>query len=136
MSEDTHKPQNPNPDYQDRDINIPVIIVAMAIILIVAVLAAWGMKVLYNVYDRHMYAARTLTSPLAVERQLPGEPLLQVDEAHDLEAHRDHEEFLITGYAWIDKTQGRVRIPVDKAIEVLAERGLPFRQQERMEKED
>jgi hypothetical protein len=31
----------------------------------------------------------------------------------------------LTGYAWIDKDNGRVRIPVKRAMDLLAKRGWP-----------
>lgn len=53
-------------------------------------------------------------------------PRLQTDDGNqeiaDLHAR---EDLLLTNYSWADKAQGKVRIPIDKAIELLAQRGLP-----------
>lgn len=53
-------------------------------------------------------------------------PRLQTDDGNqeiaDLHAK---EDLLLTNYSWADKSQGKVRIPIDKAIELLAQRGLP-----------
>jgi hypothetical protein len=55
------------------------------------------------------------------------EPQLQKTEILDLKALHAEEDKLLNGYAWVDPKQGIVRIPVDRAIEVLAKRGLPSR---------
>ena len=40
---------------------------------------------------------------------------------------RGEEARLLEHYSWIDKNAGTVRIPVSRAIELLAEKGLPHR---------
>lgn len=52
-------------------------------------------------------------------------PRLQDDDVRDMNMMRSSENKLIHGYTWIDKNTGAVRIPVERAMEVLAERGLP-----------
>ena len=55
------------------------------------------------------------------------QPQLQKTPIPDLKAIRAEEDKLLNGYAWVDQPKGVVRIPVDRAIEVLAQRGLPTR---------
>ena len=55
------------------------------------------------------------------------QPQLQKTPIPDLKAIRAEEDKLLNGYAWVDQSKGVVRIPVDRAIEVLAQRGLPTR---------
>jgi len=43
----------------------------------------------------------------------------------DLAAYRAAQMKSITTYAWIDKEHGVVRIPVEEAMRVLLEKGLP-----------
>jgi hypothetical protein len=40
---------------------------------------------------------------------------------------RRHEDQVLTSYAWVDRRAGIVRIPIERAIELLAARGLPAR---------
>jgi hypothetical protein len=55
------------------------------------------------------------------------EPQLQKTPILDFKAIRAEEDKLLNGYAWVDLKKGVVRIPVDRAIDVLARRGLPSR---------
>jgi hypothetical protein len=60
-----------------------------------------------------------------LSQQLPT-PRLQLDDGYqeiaDLHAR---EDLLLNNYSWADQAHGKVRIPIDKAIELLAARGLP-----------
>jgi hypothetical protein len=53
-------------------------------------------------------------------------PRLQTDdgsqETADLHAK---EDLLLEHYSWADQSQGKVRIPIERAMELIAERGLP-----------
>ena len=46
---------------------------------------------------------------------------------------RRAEDALLKNYGWIDQKTGIVRIPVDRAIELLAKRGLPARAEDKMQ---
>ena len=65
----------------------------------------------------------------AVRSTTPPEPRLQSTPVVDLKQIRDAEDQILGSYAWIDQQKGVVRIPVDRAMELLAQRGLPSRPQ-------
>ena len=60
-----------------------------------------------------------------IAQQLPT-PRLQLDDGNqeiaDLHAK---EDLLLENYSWADKSQGKVRIPIERAMELIAQRGLP-----------
>ena len=57
------------------------------------------------------------------------QPQLQQSEVLDLKAVRAAEDQVLNGYAWVDPEKGVVRIPIDRAMDLLVERGLPSRPQ-------
>ena len=63
-------------------------------------------------------------SPLLGELT-PPRPVLQNDTAADLTLFRREEEQRLSSYGWIDPDKRIVRIPIERAIEILSERGLP-----------
>jgi len=67
--------------------------------------------------------------PLAASamRRLPPEPRLQTDPRDDLASLRGREDRILTSYGWVDKSAGVVRIPIDEAMKLTVERGLPSR---------
>jgi hypothetical protein len=67
---------------------------------------------------------------LAGEREATPEPRLQVDAQNELRQMRAAEGAALNSYGWVDKDAGIVKIPVDRAMEILAKKGLPARKQE------
>jgi hypothetical protein len=57
--------------------------------------------------------------------QLPPEPRIEEYPWKQLITLREHEDHLLSTYALIDPKQGIVRVPVDRAIDMLAQKGLP-----------
>jgi hypothetical protein len=55
----------------------------------------------------------------------PPEPRLQIDPQQDLAALRQQEQQRLSGYGWVDRERGLARIPVERAMEDIARRGLP-----------
>ena len=67
--------------------------------------------------------------PLAASQGLrePPEPRLQTGPRQDLADLRAKEDDLLATYGWVDKNAGVVRIPIDAAMKLTLERGLPAR---------
>ena len=51
-------------------------------------------------------------------------PLLQVKPEEDLRWMRAHNAIDLNDYGWVDQPAGVVRLPIDRAMDLLAERGL------------
>jgi hypothetical protein len=110
------------PGHELRDLNprsIALFGVGLAVGMVLAVAAStWLFK-----YAAVRYAARQVpSSPLARTREPVPEPRLQVNGAAELREMREVEDGVLSSYAWIDKERGIVRIPVDRAMELLAEK--------------
>lgn len=67
---------------------------------------------------------------LAGEREATPEPRLQVDAQNELRRLRAAEDVALNNYGWVDKDAGIVKIPVDRAMEILAKKGLPAPKQQ------
>ncbi len=66
------------------------------------------------------------TQPKTVqENRLEPWPRLQSNPLKDIADFEREQAELETGYAWVDPTMGRVRIPIERAMDIVAERGLP-----------
>ena len=66
--------------------------------------------------------------PLAVgQHKEPPLPNLQRQPFKDVYELRLGEAAKLTSYAWVDKEGGITRIPIDRAMEVMLERGFPAR---------
>ena len=67
---------------------------------------------------------------LAGEREATPGPRLQVDANKELRQMRAAEDAALNSYGWVDRSSGSVRIPIERAMEILAKKGLPARKQE------
>ena len=78
-------------------------------------------------------ARRDVEAPRArpVSPAPPPAPRLQSDPAGELAQHRALEARRTEEYAWIDRPAGVVRVPVERAMELLLERGLPVAEERR-----
>ncbi len=53
-------------------------------------------------------------------------PRLQTDDGNqDVTDLHAREDLLLENYSWVDRSQGKVRIPIERAMELIAQRGLP-----------
>ena len=67
---------------------------------------------------------------LAGAREATPEPRLQLDANKELRQMRAAEDAALNSYGWVDRSSGSVRIPIERAMEILAKKGLPARKQE------
>jgi hypothetical protein len=53
-------------------------------------------------------------------------PRLQLDDGYqEIADMHAKEDLLLNNYSWVDQSHAKIRIPIDKAIELIAQRGLP-----------
>jgi hypothetical protein len=58
-------------------------------------------------------------------QQFP-EPRLQLDDGNeDVADLHQREDLLLENYSWVDRSQGKVRIPIEQAMALIVQRGLP-----------
>ncbi len=59
----------------------------------------------------------------------PPQPRLEVANGEILGALHAKEDAILNNYTWIDQGAGKVSLPIDRAVELTAQRGLPVRGQ-------
>lgn len=53
-------------------------------------------------------------------------PRVQTDDGNqDVADLHQREDLLLEHYSWVDQSQGKVRIPIERAMEIVAQHGLP-----------
>lgn len=111
------------------DVSIGGIGVFVVVLLVAGVLIHGAVWVLYRQFERTASRPGTVEFPLATGslRRLPPEPRLQTDPRDDLINLKRSEDQVLQSYGWIDRNAGTVRIPIEQAMKLTAERGLPTR---------
>lgn len=125
MSSPTH-PHGapPGVGHEHTDVSIKPVVIAAIGLTIVLVVVASLMLGLYDVFAAREARLSPPANPLAAAEgpRLPPEPRLQVHPVKDLRELREAEKGILEHYAWVDKNAGVVRIPIQRAIDLLAAR--------------
>jgi len=135
-----HEHTNPQVSHERADINVFQITgfgIGLVISCIVVVFAMWA---LFDFLARREDRKNTPV-PAAMNEQrqrIPPEPRLSgvvlengaisphpVYPRVELKEMRDDEDAILNTYGWVDPNKGTVRIPIDEAINIVSQKGLP-----------
>ena len=141
--------------YEPTDVRVTGIVVfltSLAIFVAVCGVITWGMGKLLNAYLNHDDArmnqeqgVTTKWTPKNEIRELGNlptnpdmqkkvaeltqsfpTPRVQLDDGNqDIADLHQREDLLLENYSWVDRSQGKVRIPIERAMEIVAQKGLP-----------
>jgi len=129
MAENEHGPEKRAPRHEESDVNVFAIgRFAFALVAVVAVC----MFLLFGLFHFLLNVTggpRPAVSDYNRNGQLPPQPRLEEKPVMELRAFREAEDQVLSSYGWVDQKAGIVHIPIDRAIDLLAQRGLPSRQQ-------
>jgi hypothetical protein len=109
--------------YEKRDVSFRAIFWFVVHLVVLAIVAQAGLWLLMRSFERR--AERTDATPQPMMRRglLPPEPRLQISPSEDLRALRDAEQVTLTSYGWVNRDAGIVRLPVERAMELIATNG-------------
>jgi len=124
---DSQEPTNPEIGYERSDANIKWVTIWLVVLLALVVVAmVMALGVFGSLANRRATIDPT-PLPLSDIRPTPPPPRLQpnpIDQTtaeEELEQLRASEEEILNSYGWVDRENGVVRIPIERAIELLAE---------------
>src|SRR5579871_2072641 len=148
MSNATHNSHsNGHGDYERRDIGVAGVIYFLLGLIAAGILVHFIVTGLFAFLNKRYETEQPPVSPLIKNaqqdtRRIPAQygdnyekylkegfpaPQLETDERAQLNTIRLGEENTLRTYGWVDQKAGVVRIPIDRAMEILAQRGLPTR---------
>ncbi len=145
MSIETTKRENAtgHGGYERQDVHISGILYFMLGLGVVVLLCILGLKGAFSVLNHREKALQPTMSPLVTNvptdtRHIaPGypqsafpDPKLEEDERGQLNGIRLKEENILYSYGWVDEKAGTVHIPIERAMELIVQRGLPVRPQD------
>jgi hypothetical protein len=99
------------------------------------VFAATGLGILPGTSDANLDVApmehvRESTPPQTyplMQEQAPVGPGIQPNPPADLAALHAEEDAILDTYGWVDRENGVVRIPIERAMQLIVKQGLPSR---------
>jgi hypothetical protein len=143
MSNETHPANSTgNGGYERTDIGVRGVLYFLAGLAVFGALAYLAAAGVYSYLDKRSAAEQAPVNPLVtnaptdtrhISKDYPQgafpNPKLEEDERGQLNGIRLNEEETLSTYDYIDKNSGTVRIPIDRAMDLIAQRGLPVRSQ-------
>jgi hypothetical protein len=124
---DEHGSGAPNGGGVDGELNYRGIFgftIGLAVVMAVTFAFMWGLAV----WQKKRLVARDAPPPVLAEarvKSVPAGPLLQSDPEADLKTLRAREDAVLSGWAWADPAHAHARVPVDRALEIVAAKGFP-----------
>ncbi len=98
----------------------------------------WGMFHFMDAYERKQQHTKSPMVQMQPETREPNTsqthekvqeefpaPRLEDDERTEINDFRYQQDETLASYGWVDQSGGVVRIPIDRAMQLIAERGLP-----------
>jgi hypothetical protein len=130
MSELRDNPDTVNVVHEESDVNVGAVIRFGIGLLVVAAVIHVFLWWLLGTFERQHERAQTQVYPLAAGQQdrLPPFPRFQQDPQQELQDLRAKQKALLEGYGWVNKEVGVARIPIEDAMRMVVERGLPTRE--------
>jgi hypothetical protein len=139
MSEETkHDNSAGNGGYERQDIGAKGVLYFLLGLVVAGLFVYFLVDGLYSYLDKRSEARQAPVNPLVtnapadtrnISRDYPQSafpnPKLEEDERGQLNDIRIKEEQTLSSYDYVDKNAGTVRIPIDRAMDLIAQRGLP-----------
>jgi hypothetical protein len=106
---------------------------SLALLCLVIYVIVFGMYRFLDSYEKaHQPPMSPLATPQADTRTMTHEntqtfpqPRLEENERTQLRQFIEDQDRKLATYDWVDKDKGIVRIPIDRAMELIVQRGLP-----------
>jgi hypothetical protein len=131
-----------NGGYERQDIGAAGVLYFLLGLFVAGVLVYFVVNGLYAFLQKQSDAQQAPLNPLVTKasedtRHIPKgypestfpSPKLEEDERGQLNGVRLKEEQTLSTYDYIDQKAGTVRIPIDRAMDLVVQRGLPVRSQ-------
>jgi hypothetical protein len=131
-----HKPHHDDLGFEREDLGgKPVFgfIVSLVISGVLIYYVIWGIFYFLDAYDKKkqptgspLVKVETNTRDVRAEdiQRFP-EPRLEENERTEINDFRYGEEQELNSYGWVDQKAGVAHIPIDQAMQLIAQRGLP-----------
>lgn len=124
------EPRNEDVHFENSDIHIRGTFITGVLVLV----GMWIIVALLYFFFTYLVhrEAELSPPPLPVAEHgnpLPPEPRLQPSPHQDLKAMRAREDWELNHYFWVDKSKGIVAIPIERAMQIVAQRGIPPQKQ-------
>ena len=126
MTEPVKGPEAPRRGYEYTEVSVGRLFAFAAGVVALVLFGVLVSAAAFHFFVTHQSMGPP-ASPFEDERQMPPAPRLQTQAPLDLKHYRDNQAKILDGYGWVDPKAGIVRVPIDRAMDLLLQKGLPVR---------
>lgn len=116
----------PNDAYEKSDADVRGIVISAGVFVVFTALILFMVAGFFRFFAG-LEDTGPPVSPLAAQREIPPEPRLEVRPYQQFAGERERQESTLHSYGWVDQKAGTVHIPIDRAMDLLLQRGLPMK---------
>lgn len=127
-ADDEYRATPPGAEHEHTDASVWIIVKFGLWLAISAIVIHVGVGAMFALFVQQREETEP-QFPLAVgqERRLPAQPRLQQFPENEFYEFRQQENAVLRNYGWVDEEAGVVRLPIEQAMRMAVERGLPAR---------
>lgn len=128
------EPRNKDVGFEPRDMTTRSVVAFLVGLALFAIIVHFSLKGFFGFADRY-YTTHEKSTPMA---RVPADPhlvtpsdidqfpkpRLETDERTEIFPFREAEEKQLNSYGWMDEKSGVIHIPIQRAMQLVAERGL------------
>lgn len=115
--------------HETRDVSLRWMAIFGVIVVLLLIAVFVSMRWMFDLFEareaRGQEEPATLVADPGPVR--PPEPRLQTKPRLELQQMRAAEEAVLGSYGWVDRDKGVARMPIDEAMKIVVQRGLPAR---------
>jgi len=124
--------------FEREDLGVAGVVYSLIALAVFCLVVHFLVTGLYRALDRYSESSTASMSPLItdvpsdtrhVQKDYPQakfpNPRLEEDEVGQFKSILAGQEEILNSYGWVDEKAGVAHIPIDRAMEILAQRGLP-----------
>jgi hypothetical protein len=142
MTDETKHAPEAHGSYEHQDMGPSSVLYFLLSLVVAVALSLIGLRVLFHFLDHREKARQPAVNPLITNvpedtrHVAPGypqaafpSPKLEEDERGQLNGILTNEDKTLYSYGWVDEKAGTIHIPIERAMDLIVQRGLPVRPQ-------
>ena len=117
------KPTDQRRGHEGSDLDFNIVMLFAVSLVIALIVVHYAISGIYRYWAPKPSRYPSRSSVASTREEFSG-PRLTVNQSVDMEKQRASEKAVLNSYGWVDRDRNIVHIPVERAIDLLAERGL------------
>lgn len=113
--------------YETTDVRIRPFVLILVGLFGTALIGSFVLYFAFSWYSTRLLTSQVQPAPLARITQVPPAPRLQISPRQNLQTMLAEHNQRLNSYGWVDQTTGTAHIPIERAMDLIIERGLPAR---------